>query len=176
MPDVYLEMRYKLEQAHEYGKTLVKEVGASFKETFGRSYSSIETIMCEDADIVLITSSSTTSPARLVLNKLRKKGMKVGLMKIRLFRPFPSEDVREALSGKQKAVVIDRNMSFGKGGIFADEIRGAISNDRKAPLVYGYVAGLGGRDITPDLVEEIVVEAYQSEEPKSLAVWKGLKP
>ncbi|MBF0105905.1 MAG: pyruvate ferredoxin oxidoreductase [Deltaproteobacteria bacterium] len=174
MPDLYMEMRYKLEQAHQAAIPLVNETGASFYKAFGRRYHAVEAIHCEDAEVVLVTSSSTTSPARLVIEEMRNRGIKIGLVKIRMFRPFPVEDVCRILCGKKKAVVIDRNFSFGKGGIFADEIRGALCNETHRPLVYGYIAGLGGRDITPELVREIVEEACQTKHPPSLALWKGL--
>lgn len=175
MPDNYIEMRYKLQLAHDKAKTVVDEVGESFDKTFGRNYGAVEAIDCDDAEIVLVTSSSTTSPARVIQKKLKEQGLKIGLLKIRLFRPFPTEQVAKALCGAKKAVVVDRNCSFGKGGIFADEIRGALANDPDRPLIYGYIAGLGGRDITPDLLEEIVLEAHKSGPPKTLAVWKGVK-
>jgi pyruvate/2-oxoacid:ferredoxin oxidoreductase alpha subunit len=176
MPDVYLEMRYKLQLAHDRAKGIVNEVGTQFGETFGRSYGAVEAIDCEDAEIVLVSSSSTTSPSRLVVRELREKGVKIGLLKMRLFRPFPTEDVAKALIGAKKAVVIDRNCSFGKGGIFADEIRGALANVPNRPDIYGYIMGLGGRDITPALIHEVVDEVRQSGPPQELAIWKGLKP
>ncbi len=176
MPDVYLEIRHKVQQAHERVKTLVNEVGASFGEAFGRSYGAVEAVCCDDAEIVLVTSSSTTSPARVIVKEMREAGVKIGLLKIRMFRPFPTEDIAKALLGTQKAVVIDRNISFGKSGIFADEIRGALANEQDRPLIYGYIAGLGGRDITPDVIREIVQEVQASEKPEALAIWKGLKP
>jgi pyruvate/2-oxoacid:ferredoxin oxidoreductase alpha subunit len=176
MPDNFMEIRYKIQQAHEKAKKVVAEVGAEFGEKFGRSYDVVEAVNCDDAETVLVTSSSTTSPARMVVEEMRAEGKKVGLLKIRMFRPFPAEAVREALSGAKKAVVIDRNISFGKSGIFADEIRGAIANDDQRPKIYGYVTGLGGRDITPQLIREILTEAESSPPPDSQAIWKGLKP
>lgn len=116
MPDNYMEMRYKLQQAHEKAKTVTNEVGKSFGEAFGRPYGAVEAIQCEDAELVLITSNSATSPARLVVDQLRDQGEKVGLLKMRLFRPFPVEEVSRILDGVSKAVVIDRNCSWGKGG------------------------------------------------------------
>jgi pyruvate ferredoxin oxidoreductase alpha subunit len=171
-----MEIRYKVQQAHEKVKTLVNDVGDSFGEAFGRSYGAIEAVDCDDAETVLVTSSSTTSPARVIVKEMREAGVKMGLLKIRMFRPFPVEDIKKVLLGKAKAVVIDRNISFGKGGIFADELRGALADEPDRPLVYGYITGLGGRDITPDLIREIVQEAEASEKPESPAVWKGLKP
>jgi len=175
MPDNYIEMRYKLQLAHEKASDLVDQVGDSFGKTFGRNYGAVEAVDCDDAEIILVTSSSTTSPARVIQKKLREQGIKIGLLKIRMFRPFPTEQVKNALGGAKKAVVIDRNCSFGKSGIFADEIRGALANNSDKPLIYGYIMGLGGRDITPDLLEEVVRETIKSPAPDALAIWKGVK-
>ncbi len=175
MPDNYMEIRYKLHMAHERAKSVTNEVGQSFGETFGRYYGAVEAVECDDAEMVIAISSSATSPARLVIRELRDKGMKIGLLKMRMFRPFPTEEVRAVLKGKSKAVVIDRNCSWGKGGIFADEIKGAISNQEDMPAIYSYITGLGGRSITPDLIHEIVTEVESGEPPAELSVWKGLK-
>jgi len=175
MPDVYMEMRFKLNQAHENAKQVVNDVGKSFSEQFGRTYGATEPVQCDDADIILVVSSSATSPARLVVEKLRNNGKKVGLLKVRMFRPFPTEEIRKTLEGAKKVAVIDRNFSWGKSGIFADEIRGVMVNQPDAPLIYGYICGLGGRSITPDLIEEIIEEVDASKFPNTLATWKGLK-
>ncbi len=176
MPDNYMEMRYRLQQAHEAAKRVVSEVGNSFGNHFGRPYDLVETIHCDDAETVLITSSSATSPARLVVDKLRDAGRKIGLLKMRVFRPFPTEIVQEILGNKKTAIVIDRNCSWGKGGIFADEIKGAINNLSNRPMVYSFIAGLGGRGITPDLIEDIVKQVENSESPATSSEWIGLKP
>ena len=176
MPDSYMEIRYQLQQAHESAITVVSEVGKSFDDHFGRAYDIIETLHCDDAETVLITSGTITSPARLLTEKLRKEGRKIGLMKMRMFRPFPVEAVQRILRSKKKAVVIDRNCSWGKGGIFADEIKGAIANLPDAPQVYSFIAGLGGKNITLDLIEDIVNQAEESSSPGSSSVWMGMKP
>ncbi len=175
-PDVYMEMRWQMHEAHRRALGVVDQAGQEYNELLGRNYGRIEAVDCEDADLVVVTSSSTTSPARLVVRKLRREGKKVGLLKIRLFRPFPVDDVRRVLANAKKAVVIDRNISFGKGGIFADELRGALLNARTRPTVFGFVAGLGGRDITPELIEEMVIEAMGRDEPADDVVFKGLLP
>ncbi len=177
MPDVYMEMRHKIQLAHERALDWVEEVDADFEKAFGRSYGAVEAVQCDDADIVLVTCSTTSSPARLVVNELRGQGMKVGLLKMRLFRPFPVKRIKEALMGRKKVIVIDRNISFGKGGIFADEIKGALSNESDRPEVYGYIMGLGGRDIVPEALKEIVLEVNDMDAPPEHAIiWKGLKP
>jgi pyruvate/2-oxoacid:ferredoxin oxidoreductase alpha subunit len=175
MPDNYMEIRFKLHSALERAKEVVNQTGELFFEKFERKYQTIEAVKTEDADMVLVTSSSVTSPARIVVDELRKEGKKIGLLKIRLFRPFPVEDVKKVLKGKKKAVVIDRNCSWGKGGIFADELRGGLYNEDDMPVVHSYVAGLGGKSITPELIREMIEEASECEKPERISIWKGMK-
>jgi pyruvate/2-oxoacid:ferredoxin oxidoreductase alpha subunit len=175
MPDNYMEIRFKLHSALERAKEVVNQTGELFFEKFGRKYQTVEAVKTDDADMVLVTSSSVTSPARIVVDDLRKMGKRIGLLKIRLFRPFPVEDVRNVLKGKKKAVVIDRNCSWGKGGIFADELRGSLYNEDDMPVVHSYVAGIGGKSITPELIREMIEEASECEKPESISLWKGMK-
>jgi pyruvate/2-oxoacid:ferredoxin oxidoreductase alpha subunit len=98
----------------------------------------------------------------------------VGLLKVKLFRPFPVEDIRHALAPAGKVAVIDRNISFGATGIFAQEIRAALCNLPERPPVFGYVAGLGGRDVTTDLLEDIYWQTKNSTLPEQENVWLGL--
>lgn len=174
-PDAYLEMRYRIHQAHQQAVDVVEQADLEWGEIFGRRYGRVEAVDCDDADTILITSSSTVSTARIVQEKMRRSGEKVGLLKIRLFRPFPVEELCRILAGAKKAVVIDRNIGFGKGGIFADEIRAAIANEDDRPKVFAYVAGLGGRDITPELIEEILRHAMGMDRPESYTTFMGLK-
>lgn len=175
MPDNYMEIRYQLHQAHETAIPIIDTVGERFGEYFGRSYGLVEKVMCDNADIVLVTSGTITSPARLVVEELREKGINVGLLKMRAFRPFPAQAVRDAVKGSKKVMVIDRNCSWGKGGIFADELKSALSTLENAPDVYSYIAGLGGRSVTPDDIMEMVEQTMESRRPESHSVWKGLK-
>ena len=94
---------------------------------------------------------------------------------MRTFRPFPVEAVQKALCNCEKAVVIDRNCSWGKGGIFADELKSAMLGCENAPKVFSYIAGLGGRSVTPDDIRHIVQEAMDQEIPETFSVWKGMK-
>jgi len=173
-PDIYMELRYRIQKAHERAIDVAGQADEEWFGAFGRKYGRVEAVDCDDAETVLVTSCSTVSPARILQRALREKGEKVGLLKIRLFRPFPTEDVRKALLGAKKAVVIDRNTSFGKGGIFADEIRAVLAGEKEAPKVFGYITGLGGRDITPDLLETILREAMDSEEPEEYMMFRGM--
>jgi pyruvate/2-oxoacid:ferredoxin oxidoreductase alpha subunit len=153
----------------------VKEVAAKvdreFRKEFGRDYGIVEPIMIEDAEVVLVTAGSITSTARMVIRDLREKGHKIGLLKIRLFRPFPVEAVRNALKGKTKIAVIDRNISLGSGGIFCQELRAALIHSPDHPLTYSYIAGVGGTDVTPEVIQKIALEVMNRSEPFDKPIW-----
>ncbi|MBI2569057.1 MAG: pyruvate ferredoxin oxidoreductase [Candidatus Schekmanbacteria bacterium] len=167
-PEHYMEMRYRIQQSMDEAIGVFRTAGEELHRHFGRRYGNLETVATDDAEVVLVTAASMTGPARLAVRKLRAEGVPIGLLKVRLFRPFPTAEVRAALAGKKKAIIVDRNISFGKGGIFADEIRAAMSNVDERPKIFGYVAGLGGRDITPAFLEAIAREALEKEDPPEL--------
>jgi len=173
-PDVYMELRYKMHQAMEDALDEWARADEEFSELFGRRYGLIEPYRADDAKILLVTSGTVTSTAREVIDELRAEGRRVGLLKIRVFRPFPAQLVREALRNAEKVAVIDRNISFGMGGIFAQEIKSALYNSPERPPIFGFVAGLGGRDITPKVIREIIDYTESHDEPEDL-IWVGVK-
>ncbi|MCK5712690.1 MAG: hypothetical protein KAI25_08245, partial [Hyphomicrobiaceae bacterium] len=105
----------------------------------------------------------------------REKGEKLGLLKMRMFRPFPVDEVRRVLDGVKKVVVIDRNIGFSIGGIFAQEIKAAMWNTRKHVPIFGFIAGIGGRDVTPDVINEIMNKAQEMDYPDKETYWIGVK-
>ncbi len=175
MPDYFMEIRYKLNQAHQEALDVIETTGAEFEKAFGRFYGLVEAVQCDDADLVMVTSSTMTSPARLVLENLRKNGVKAGLLKMRTFRPFPVKAAQEALKNCKKALVIDRNCSWGKGGIFADELKAALANQAGSPEIFSYIAGLGGRSITPEMIMDMVEQTLGLDHSDGQSIWKGLK-
>jgi pyruvate/2-oxoacid:ferredoxin oxidoreductase alpha subunit len=174
-PAVYMEMRHDIARAMETALAAFPGIEDEFATIFGRRYGVVEVICCDDAEIVFVTSGTVTSTARSVIENLRGRGEKVGILKIRLFRPFPVEAVRGALRGAKKAAVIDRNFSFGASGIFAQEVRAALCNVPGHPPVFGFVAGIGGRDVTPEVLEEIYWKTKNSDAPDRESVWIGLQ-
>ncbi len=174
-PNAYMEMRYDIAMAMDDALEQFDRVEDEFAKIFDRRYGAVEAIDCDDADIVFVTSGTVTSTGRLLLEELRPRGEKVGVLKIKLFRPFPVEAVRRALGKAKKVVVIDRNFSFGASGIFAQEVRAAICNVPGHPPVFGYIAGLGGRDITVKLLEEIYFDVKGSSAPRKESIWVGLQ-
>ena len=155
-PDLYYEFRYKIQEAMEEAKRLIPKVGEEYQQYFGRSYDLLEQYCCRDAEILLITSGSLTGTVKETVDILREQGEKIGLVRVRVFRPFPTQEIREITKQARVIGVIDRNISFGHEGIFFSEIKAALYNTEKHPPLYGFIAGLGGRDVLIKDIKEIV--------------------
>ncbi|WP_297550144.1 pyruvate ferredoxin oxidoreductase [Thermococcus sp.] len=152
-PNDYYEFRYKLAKAHEEAKKVIKDVGKEFGERFGRDYSDmIEKGYIEDADFVFMGMGSLMGTVKEAVDLLRKEGYKVGYAKVRWFRPFPKEELREIAESVKGIAVLDRNFSFGQEGILFNEAKGVLYNTDARPIIKNYIVGLGGRDFTvPDV-------------------------
>jgi len=177
----YMEFRHMMQQAHERARHAYDEIALDFSKRFHRYHAAVEAIDAADAEILIVTSGSISSTARVAVERLRAGGEKVGLLKMRMFRPFPAETVRE-LTGTtdgghriKKLAVLDRNISHGAGGIWAQEIRAALAGCEGAPQVHDFLIGLGGRDVTPESIIEAYEHARLSERPEK-TTWIGLKP
>ncbi len=173
-PNVYMEMRYSMHESSLYALRAYQDIEKEFQDIFGRAYGVVEAVMCDDAEIIMVTSGTVTSTCRLLIEELRASGERVGLLKIKVFRPFPAEQVIDALRNAKKICVIDRNISFGSMGIFAQEIRASFCNESLKPQIFGFIAGLGGRDITVDTLKEIYFTAKENEHPERPDIWVNL--
>ena len=160
MTDSYMEFKRQQREAMMEAYKVIREVGQQFEEAFGKKYEHIETYMIDDADYVLIIIGSTAGTAKYVINKLRKeKGIKVGLIKIRTYRPFPYYDVMDALEASNaKAVgVFDRAETFGAvGGPLYSDIATAMYLRGKTYPIVSFIYGLGGRDTNVHHIEEAI--------------------
>ncbi|MDD4189018.1 MAG: pyruvate ferredoxin oxidoreductase [Eubacteriales bacterium] len=143
--DTYTEFQYKIQESMQDAKKVITETCAEFKSIFNREYALTEEYKMSDADEVIIATSTMFETASVAVDELRKKGSKTGALRIRYFRPFPSEDIIRALSGKKRALVLDRNISFGAQGIFCQEVLAAAGGKGNMPAISGVVLGLGGR-------------------------------
>lgn len=173
-PNIYMEMRHDIQKAMEQVPDIFIKVEEEFREIFGRTYGMVEKIYCDDAQIIMVITGTAASTCRKVISDLRSQGEKVGMLKLKMFRPFPLNLMREHLGHIQKIAVVDRNFSFGASGIFAQEIRAALHNNQNHPPVFGYIAGLGGRDVTPEVLTEIYWKTKNSTAPIDESVWVGL--
>lgn len=170
-PAEYEHMRYELDGAHRDALRIIEELAAAWRERFGRGCGLVEPYRCDGAEVVLVASATVASTARTVVDAWRRRGRAAGLLKIRSFRPFPVALVRAALSGARRAVVLDRNCSYGASGIFYQEVRAALCGVPGAPEVHGYIAGMGGRDVTPATIEAALRRATEGERPVPESLW-----
>lgn len=176
-PNAYMEMRLKNHREMISAEDELEFIEKEFKKKFGRSYGAVEAINLEDADIVLITTGTITSTCRGFLKRYWEKGEKIGILKIKMFRPFPSDTIRRLLRRKKKAAVLDRNVSIGHEGIFCQEIKSALYalDDGERPKIFGYILGLGGRDVTEETLREIVENIKGEDFPAEDDIWVGVK-
>jgi pyruvate/2-oxoacid:ferredoxin oxidoreductase alpha subunit len=171
----YFELRYKLQKDMEKAPALIEETGRAYEKAFGRNLGLVDAYRCDDADFVFVTSGTAGFTARVAVDEFRKSGVKAGNLRIKVFRPFPFAKVREVLKKVKKAAVVDRNCSYGAHGIFYQEVKSALCGEAGMPPVFGYIAGLGGRDITVDSFKEVAAHARAKDKPDEEIVWIGVK-
>lgn len=174
-PDQYMEFRYKMALAMNDAMRRMPEVEEEFERSFRRSYSGmVEDYRCEDADHILITNGSAVSTARYVVDQLRADGKKVGLCKLRVFRPFPAEKIKKVVSNTASVGVLDRSYSFGHGGAIFSEVRGACYRHGSSPPLSNYIAGLGGRDLTPEVLRAVFEDLMKGRDKDGVVAWVDL--
>jgi len=156
LQDYFFEHKRGEIEAMKEAKAAVIEVGKEFGEKFGKKYGFFEEYRMEDADIAIIALGSTAGTTKVVVDALRKKGMKVGLLKIRVFRPLAYEEIKKILERIKAIAVLDRvdGMSSFGGPVF-HEIRSCLYESEKKPIITNYIYGLGGRDIFPEEIEGV---------------------
>lgn len=160
LQDSYFEFKISQEEAMENVKEVFKKESEELKKITGSDYDYFEKYQLDDADYVIVVMSSTAGTTKAVIDKLRKKGEKVGLLKPRLFRPFPYKEIEESLSGKKAVAVLDRSLSFGANPPLYAEIKQAVGD--KVPI-QKYVFGLGGRNIFEEQIEKVFEELKKGE-------------
>jgi pyruvate ferredoxin oxidoreductase alpha subunit len=175
-PEYAMEMRYQLDRAVDHSRDVITEVDAEFAKAFGRSYGGlIDTYQMEDAEFAMLTLGTATGLARGVVDELRRDGKKAGLIKLRFMRPFPFKELCQATNGLKALGVFDRSASFNGGGPVHTEVAAALCN--VPVMVTGHIAGIGGRDVTPDHMRQMydVVERASKGEKVRQVTWHGLR-
>jgi len=172
-PEWYYEFRYKMHQAMMQAREAIAEINEEFQQQFGRKYGMVDNYRCQDAETLIIASGAIASTARDVIDSLRDSGKNVGLISVRTFRPFPDEEIRSIAKSARQIGVIDRNISFGHEGIFFTETKAALYSTSNPPEMYGFIAGLGGRDVTPEDIEEMIHLTATGQAPE--VTWFKLK-
>jgi len=181
--DWLMEMRRQSDAAMHRSVDTIKTAYEEFKEIFGRGDPSpfVEEYMTEDAEIVIVGMGTLALPVRVAIRRLQEQGRKIGFVRVKFFRPFPTDELREIL-GKCKAVcVIDRDYSYGSpafGGVLFTELRSALYSLEKRPLMLNFIAGLGGREIHVNDVNEmveIVQKAADTGKVEQESTWIGVR-
>ncbi|MCK4765591.1 MAG: pyruvate ferredoxin oxidoreductase [Candidatus Aminicenantes bacterium] len=163
-PDYYFEHKRNQLQGMINSRKIIKEVGKEFGDRFGRYYGFFESYKLDDAEFALLLMSSSCGTAKEAIDRLRSRGEKVGLLKLRVFRPFPVQELKETLAGLKALAVLDRVLTPGSvGGPVFNEIRCALYDLEKRPRIFPYVYGLGGRDIRMEHFEEIFADMREGQ-------------
>ena len=181
--DWLMEIRKQTDEAMRRSKGVIEEVYEEFKDTFGRGDPSpfYEEYMTDGAEMVFVGMGTLAMPVRVAVRKMREQGIKIGFVRIKWFRPFATEEIREVLSRFKAVGVIDRDYSFGSpsnGGILFQEIRSALYPLKERPLVQGFIAGLGGREIRVSDVNRmtaIIDEALEKGQVEQENHWIGVR-
>ncbi len=167
MPELYMETKKAHNVALCNSLPIIKEVWAEWQELTGRAYAPLEEYCLADAEIGILAAGSICEVVMEAVDRLRSQGKKVGLLKLRLWRPFPFPELRQMTLGLKKLVVIDRALSTGgPGGPVFSEIRSALYDQEKHPQVFGFIAGLGGRDVPPEQIMAAVDSVMHGVERK----------
>jgi pyruvate ferredoxin oxidoreductase alpha subunit len=165
MPDVYQEMRYEIQRDALGAKDVVKEVARDFQSAFGRWMGDVvDPYQCEDAETIYLALGSVVGTLKEWVDARREQGDRLGVLKLRCYRPFPAEELRELLAPAKRVVVLEKAVSVGGHGIVAAEIRAALYGQPDAPSVHCGIAGLGGRDITFETLDEMQSRSEAGEE------------
>ncbi len=156
-PVIYTEAKWAQEINLRQSKKTILKIWQEFGSIFKRHYHPVECYRSEDAKIMLLTMGSFSETAMTAIDNMREHNMNIGLLKLRLWRPFPFEEFRQAVKNTEVLIVLDRALSFGgPGGPVCSEIKSALYNEKNKPRIVSFVGGLGGRDITIADFEEIV--------------------
>jgi len=176
-----METKYQMEKAMENAKKVIAEVDEEYSKKFSRRTGGlIEKYRCEDARAILITMGSMTGTAREVIDEMRGEGKPIGLVKLRAFRPFPTEEIQNLAKNVEAIGFVDRNISHGSagGGIGCSETARALYSMKDRPHLIGFIAGLYGRDVTPKHIRymaERVLRAYEKNRVEKEVEWIGLR-
>ncbi len=173
--DYYFEHRRQIAVGMANAPKVIDQVAREFGEKFGRSYGFTEKYQMDDAEVAIVCLGSTAGTTKAAIDNLRSQGIKAGLLKIRVFRPFPGEDIANALRNVKAVAVLDRSDGLNNhGGPVFNEVRSALYDLPTRPLVFDYIYGLGGRDIFVTDIEK-VYRTLQSGKPEELVQYLGVR-
>lgn len=172
LPAEYEKVRFDMQKSQYYCKKLIPEISKEWKEKFGRFHGDLlEYYKCENVEYILLSMGAIGAESKVAIDNLRKQGLKIGLARVRTFRPFPQEEILK-LSKNADLIIIDRNISPGMEGAVFSEIKASLYGKSDAK-VYGYIAGLGGKDVTFGDIEKMCKKAIDGK--TNHLEWYGLE-
>lgn len=178
--DVLMEFKYAVHDAQMYAKRRIKDIFSELYAITGRDHGGlVEAYRTQDAEVILVAMGSVTGTVKETVDELRLKGKKVGLVKLRCYRPFPFEDLLDAIKNARMVAVMDANFSMGSEGAVGLDLKAKLCGRPGAPLVMDFIAGVGGREINKKTVSRIVEkteEVLSSGIPPLQAHWMDLNP
>ncbi len=177
-PDIFTEVMKAKDEALINSRKTILRVWDEWGKQFGRYYKPVETYKTEEAEVLLLTMGSMGETASIAIDEMRAQGLPVGLVKLRLWRPFPFDELKAAVNGAKVLIVTDRAISFGgPGGPVGSEIKSALYNERTRPCILDYIIGLGGRDMTVDHFKDILEKGVQAKKrrPKEDYIIYGVR-
>ncbi len=173
-PDDYEEVRFSMQQAHVNAREVIVQAAEEYRKVIGRFHGGlVEEFDMEDAEHVIVAMGTLASESRVSAEMLREQGLKVGVVRVRSFRPFPEEELRTLLGGMKTVVVIDRDISFGYEGALFSEVKAALYGLTEVP-VFNLITGLGGRDV-PYTVIAAETEAAIEGKSEDAVRWPTLR-
>jgi pyruvate ferredoxin oxidoreductase alpha subunit len=181
LPNYYFEFKRQQEEAMKNAFKIIQMIHNEYAQLTGRSYGDglLESYKLDDADVAVICLGSTAGTVKAVVDDLREKGVKAGLLRIRTFRPFPAEAIVKALAKVEAVAVMDKSMSFGGvGGALFHEVRHALYDSTNRPSVVDYIYGLGGRDTSPTHIRQVfedLQKTLQTKRVEPLVRYLGLR-
>jgi pyruvate ferredoxin oxidoreductase alpha subunit len=178
VPEYYEEIKHMQQEAMHAANEKLVEVDAEFGKKFGRRYKLLERYHSADADVILLTMGSLSSSVKELVDRYRERGEKVGLVKVRSFRPFPAEELIDAIGHAKAVAVLEKDISLGSAGALFLDTAASFINIEKAPLMLDFICGLGGRDVEALQIKEAIraaARAAESGEVRKAVRWLGLR-
>jgi 2-oxoisovalerate ferredoxin oxidoreductase alpha subunit len=154
---------------HENARDVARIAAEEFRDRFGRWHGDlVEPYRLDDARFVIVAMGSLAAEGRVAVDSMRRQGLEVGLLRVRFFRPFPNDEIRELLAGREGLLVIDRDYSYGNQGALFTEVKGALYG-RSDVAAHNLIVGIGGRDVTFEKIEEMTRRTWNDEVPE--VIW-----
>ncbi len=173
-PEFYMDYKFRQNEAMEQALETINTTAGDFGKAFGRNWSGvIEGYQMADAEHAVVAMGSAVADCRVVVDALRAEGKKVGLVKVRSFRPFPAEALRTMLKNTKLVTVLDKNIVFGSGGALGNETKSALYGHFAVP-VKNFIVGLGGRDFRPDEIKQVLSQSEERAKQTAAYEWFGL--